>query len=314
MPGTPPVMAVPPDKEAARRAQIEQVQKELRRQLDYGYRKSTPGYPEYASQARKDLFPSGAHLASTSGIPILSDAADAALTLDALKRKEYEEAAINAAFTMIPFLGAGVLRATKTPEATVPAYRAHRVFGPRSEKYGHLYPAMIGKDTKMETALSQQLPVGEWLKSELIPFTMAERQGWHAGAMPYGEQFNVSRNGGRTKADKIYQPDDVVYTEVDLGAENDYSRFLDPNSETVIYDPQIALPFDQTKLPEGGFYLYQNPGTPYPWYVSDYVKHNRILTDEEIADIHRSAGLPVPPPRKSGKPVTEARLRELGLL
>jgi hypothetical protein len=121
-------MAVPPDKEAARRAQIEQVQKELRRQLDYGYRKSTPGYPEYASQAREDLFPSGAHLASTSGIPILSDAADAALTLDALKRKEYEEAAINAAFTMIPFLGAGVLRATKTPPEVPPGYPRHQQF------------------------------------------------------------------------------------------------------------------------------------------------------------------------------------------
>jgi len=308
--GLPPtIFEYPPASEQARRER-------LRQELDYTLRAARPGTSEYASQAIQDLFPrGGADLASTSGIPLVSDAADAAILVDQLRQGNWGDAGLSGLGLLLPFIGsAGILKAVKDPEMWLPAYRAHRVFE-KGPKAGGLYPVMIGKDTPLETALSQRIPLGETLKSELIPFTMAERQGYHSGALPYGEQFNVARPGDptpRAKSSKIYQPDDVVYTQADLGIDRDYSNVLSGNPR--IYGVKDPLPFDQTQLPEGGFYMYQNPSTPHPWYVSDYVRHNRVLTDEEIADIFRQHGVEPPPPRRSGRPIDEARLRELGLM
>ena len=196
------------------------------------------------------------------------------------------------------------------PELTLPGYRAHRVFesGPRA---GGIYPVMIGKENA-ETALSQRILMQEWLKSQYIPFGMAPRQGWHAGELPYGPQFNV---GGKDPGKRFgrLQPDDVVYSRVSLGADNNVSGYLNPQDRGIVFDEKIKLPFDQTQLPEGGMYAYRPSGYADPWLVSDKVWHEKLLTDEEIADIFRTAGREPPPPRAS-KPVTEGRLRELGLL
>jgi len=311
----PPTLQELAEEQAYRASLKQRMAAQRNLELDHGYRQQTPGYREYADQALHDLFPTGADMLSTTGIPLVADAADAALAANSLTRGEYRNAAVYGLGAAIPFVGgAGILKAVEEPAKWIQAYRAHRVFE-RGKKRGHLYPAMIGKDTPMETALSQQTPLGVTLQSELIPFTMAERQGYHSGALPYGEQFNVARLGDPNpwaKSSKIYQPDDLVYTEASLGIDNDFSNVLSENPR--IYGVNDPLPFDQTRLPEGGFYMYKNPSTPYPWYVSDYVRHDRILTDEEIADIFRQQGLRPPPPRRSGKPVDEARLQELGLI
>jgi len=78
--------------------------------LDHGWRAQQPGYPEYASNALAGLFPTGADMASASGIPILADAADTALTIDAMRRGQYGEAGLNALMALLPFVGVGTLR------------------------------------------------------------------------------------------------------------------------------------------------------------------------------------------------------------
>jgi hypothetical protein len=47
--------------------------------LSNEYRQQTPGYPEYASQALHELFPTPAHLLEALGIPLVSDAASLAI-------------------------------------------------------------------------------------------------------------------------------------------------------------------------------------------------------------------------------------------
>lgn len=281
--------------------------------MDHGYRQQVPGYSEYATRALDTLAPTP--LDAASMLPGLGEAADAASLVSALSEGELREALWSLFALGIPGVGAGILKAAREPLKKVKGYRAHRIFlpgDPRFKSLGDeyptpLYPAMIGKDTKIATARDQKIPLGEWLKSEFIPFQMAPRQGWHAGQAPYGKQFD------KTGAYRGMQPHNTVYSEVELGADVDYSDYLDPNKPTKIYMEGDTLPFgDPASLPEGGFYLYQAPGGKKPWMVADYVKHNRVISDEEIADIYRQMGLEPPPPRYGG-PITEKKLREWGL-
>lgn len=114
--GLPPtVYGYPPETSQERRER-------LREELDYLARSSRPGTPEYASAAIRDLFPrGGADLASTSGLPILSDAADAAILADDLRQGNWGQAGLAAAGMALPFVGAAtvkrVLRAAPQDEA-----------------------------------------------------------------------------------------------------------------------------------------------------------------------------------------------------
>jgi hypothetical protein len=277
--------------------------------MDHGYRQQTPGYSEYATGAINDLAPTP--LDAASMLPGLGEAADTASLLSSLSEGELRDALLSLFALGIPGVGAGIIKAASEPIKKVKGYRAHRIFqNPKSPKHGGLFPAMIGKDTPLETALQQRIPLGEWLKSEYIPFKMAPRQGWHAGTYPYGRQFNKS---SRAKQGAGMQPDDVIYTEVDIGADQDFSDYLDPSKETKIYMGR-DVPFESPeKLPEGGFYVYKNKPSDEPWLIGDYARHNRIITDEEVRDIMRKMGLEPPPPRYGGD-ITEAKLRSWGLL
>jgi len=53
-------------------------------QMDTGYRQQTPGYPEYAAQARKDIAPTPTDALALMGIPLVSDAAGFASDVRAL--------------------------------------------------------------------------------------------------------------------------------------------------------------------------------------------------------------------------------------
>lgn len=207
-------------------------------------------------------------------------------------------------------------RAIVEPKVTVPAYRAHRVFLEGDPRYEGLsageyplpiYPVMIGKDIPVNEARGQRIPMDTWLKSQLIPFQMAPRKGWHAGVAPYGPQWNTRRG----------QPHNTLYSEVELGADRDFSNFTDPSKSPIIYQEGDELPFGSPiDLPEGGFYAYSPGGGKNPWLVSDYVKHKRLLTDEEVADRMRAAGLEPPPERYRGDEKfrwTEKKLKDYGL-
>jgi len=192
----------------------------------------------------------------------------------------------------------------KPPQTIVSGYRAARIY-PDDPRFPGIYPAMLGKGKLGDR---QQIPIGEWQGAEFRPFGMKPRKGIHAGLLPRAQQFDLTRPDY-----KGMMPPDMVWTRASMGADLDLSNYLDPNKPTKIYQ-KSDVPFkDPSELPEGGFYLYSNQKSDPPWLVSDYSRIDEVLTDEEVNDILRSAGLPASPPRFGG-PVTEARLRELGLL
>ena len=79
------------------------------RELSHAEMAQTPGMPAYAERARADM-PGGVELASMSGLPLISDAADAALTADALEQGNWKDAAIGATALAVPFVGAPLIR------------------------------------------------------------------------------------------------------------------------------------------------------------------------------------------------------------
>jgi hypothetical protein len=215
--------------------------------------------------------------------------------------EDWMAAGLDAVTPMVPL---GIIRAVRPPMRDVPAYRAHRVYPDDPRFFGNIYPAMVGKEKK---SMREALPRGEWLKSEFIPFGMKPRKGWHAGELPRAKQFDLKR-----PELKGMMPEHMVWSDVSMGADLDLSNYLTPDVPTTVFHRQ-QVPFEDPKaLPEGGMYLYLNRANDPPWIVSDYARHNRLLTDEEVADILRSAGLP-PPPERFGGPITEEKLKRWGL-
>jgi hypothetical protein len=90
--------------------QNEYVKRRRRRELEHGgYRARTPGYPEYASGAINDL--ATVENLSSTGLPIVSDAADAALASDAARRGNWGEAAMYGAALALPFVSGPFIKA-----------------------------------------------------------------------------------------------------------------------------------------------------------------------------------------------------------
>ena len=76
-------------------------------QMDYGYRSRTPGYPEYAHRATRDLFPTPMDAAAASQIPLLSDAAGVLADVGMYQREPETRTAGNFAMTalgVLPFI------------------------------------------------------------------------------------------------------------------------------------------------------------------------------------------------------------------
>lgn len=82
-------------------------------QMDHGYRAMQPGYSEYASNALAALFPTGVHALEASGIPLVSDAASAAIGVDEARKGNYLSAILSG-LGVLPFVP-GMTRAIDLP-------------------------------------------------------------------------------------------------------------------------------------------------------------------------------------------------------
>ncbi|NJL70253.1 MAG: hypothetical protein HC888_00970 [Candidatus Competibacteraceae bacterium] len=278
--------------------------------MDHGYRsENIPGSSQYASGAIKDIWPTPNHFLSNMMIPGISDAAGIAGDLQLMKQDESMRTPMNygmMALGALPFVpgitkwdGPGI-------EEVVKGYRAQRLLKSRK---GELFPAMI--DNKAKT--SESIPQGEWLKSEFMPTPgLKPRKGWHGGLMPEAPQFRGSKKGS---ANYGLEPDDMIWTEVDFNAN---TPLIDPSTYNPSADGtgktwqelaeeyavangkkpyRAELPYGQG--PDNGFYQYRNKSNDEPWIISDAARHNRIITDEEVADILRQYGIE-PTPRFGG--------------
>ena len=139
---------------------------------------------------------------------------------------------------------------------------------------------------------------------------LAWRPGKHLAPYPNASQFAVE---GDTKGVRDRLPDDVIFFEVEYAADRDYQLEAweyGVNANGKYEHSQAGLPY----IPKDGYYIYRtnaNPNIP-AMIITGAYRVKRALNDEEAKRLNQEAGGDWFE-RKSGKPMTDERLKELGL-
>lgn len=131
--------------------------------------------------------------------------------------------------------------------------------------------------------------------------TLAYRPGWHLGNIPYALQFNIGPKvpnplGIKNKAGEVIKvgeffPGNFVWAEVEYAADVDYQKEAMSYGQTANGEFNHALA-GLPRIPVDGSYVYRtnaNPATD-PWIITGAMKVNRVLSNEEVDAIVRSAG------------------------
>lgn len=187
------------------------------------------------------------------------------------------------------------------PKKTIKAYKLLRVM---KSKPGKLFPLFV--DADIDT------PIGVWLdaqegatvvdnkgntkvKSKLGP--LAYRPGWHLGDLPFATHIGVKGEDGNI----AYMNPEHVWVEAEVAADVDYQEEANQNGMNPKTGKINLARADIKKMPKDGFYRYKtNPNMTGNWIITGSLKINRILSDEEAAQIVRDAGFE-PLPRHGGK-------------
>ena len=139
---------------------------------------------------------------------------------------------------------------------------------------------------------------------------LAWRPGKHLAPYPNASQFAVE---GDTKGVRDRLPDDVIFFEVEYAADRDYQLEAweyGVNANGKYEHSQAGLPY----IPKDGYYIYRtnaNPNIP-AMIITGAYRVKRALNDEEAKRLNQEAGGDWFE-RKSGEPMTDERLKELGL-
>ena len=139
---------------------------------------------------------------------------------------------------------------------------------------------------------------------------LAWRPGKHLAPYPNASQFAVE---GDTKGVRDRLPDDVIFFEVEYAADRDYQLEAweyGVNANGKYEHSQAGLPY----IPKDGYYIYRtnaNPNIP-AMIITGAYRVKRALNDEEAKRLNQEAGGDWFD-RKSGEPMTDERLKELGL-
>ena len=150
----------------------------------------------------------------------------------------------------------------KEPVKTIKAYKLFRV---KKNEPGKIYPLFIGKN--------EATAIGEWVPAEHLPTKgFAERPGWHAGILPMAPHL-------RTKENQM--ADDRVWAEVEIPADINWQDVADTQKTRDIRD----------RVPVGGHYRFKTSKMQGgAWIIGGALKVNRVLSNEEVADILNKAG------------------------
>ena len=150
---------------------------------------------------------------------------------------------------------------------------------------------------------------------------LAWRPGKHLAPYPNASQFAVSTKDSPTYKDKNgdersvrdHLPDDVIFFEVEYAADKDYQLEAweyGVNKKGKYQHSQAGLPY----IPKDGYYVYRtnaNPDIP-AMIITGAYRIKRALNDDEAKRLNIEAGGEWFD-RVSGKPITDERLKELGL-
>lgn len=167
------------------------------------------------------------------------------------------------------------------PEQTERAYKMFRTDGEE------LYPLFVDANTPV--------PVGEWqraisgestnagkVKSKIGP--LAYRPGWHAGDNAAATHIGA-KSDPSLKAPDTRRPEHV-WAEVDMADDVDWQTYANAQGT----QPRTKHVTDT--VPYGGQYRYKtNSNMDGDWHIGGDMRVNRVLSDEEVAEINREHGL-----------------------
>ena len=140
-------------------------------------------------------------------------------------------------------------------------------------KNGKLYPLYVDATTEQ--------PIGEWLyaiigtkaddkhvKSRLGPLSL--RPGYHSTKIPFTDWI------GKKQADgTLAQKPDTVWCECEVEGNQ----------------LEVTNRYGSRELLDGWYFFRTNSRQKEPWIISNKLKINRILSNEEVAEICRSKGI-----------------------
>lgn len=183
------------------------------------------------------------------------------------------------------------------PQNTVKAYK---LFTTKKGEPNILYPLFVDANIPV--------PIGEWtlaqqgethkgkVKSKIGH--LANRPGWHSSDGPIAPQIGRKDKGHKQPN---WRPGRQVWAEVEIPADIDWQTEANDRADHTKAGKPIARTAHITdQIPAGGFYHYKtNPNQPGDWMISGALRVNRILSDEEVAQIN-AANETTDLPRKIG--------------
>ena len=188
------------------------------------------------------------------------------------------------------------------PQKTGKAYKVFKV------KNGKLYPPMVANPGGEDT------PIGVWLEAEEGEFaglsktgrkqvksigsgTLSYRPGWHLGDIPRASQFDRTN---KETGEKEF-PKDFIWAECDYVMDVDYQKDSDeqghmrtkPDGTEYRSDKYQHSLAGLPRLPKDGYYKYRTNPKPdtVPWVITGAIKVNKLLGDDEVAEILRKNGV-----------------------
>lgn len=149
-------------------------------------------------------------------------------------------------------------------------YKLFRVKGTK------LYPLYVNA--------KESIPIGRWIQSkpgELVDEThvkasgcggkLSLRSGYHSTDVPFTDWIGEKQDDGTLaqRKDCVWCECEIKGTEIESKTRNGYRI-----------------------IPEDSYYYFKtNSKQERPWIISDWIKINRILSNNEVADICRANGI-----------------------
>lgn len=184
-------------------------------------------------------------------------------------------------------------------DVTVPTKTktVYKLFKVKKGFPGELFPLFVGANQSVTTGEWIQAKAGEltqtkdgktMVKSTLGP--LAYRPGWHSGDLAVATHIGAKKNAS-DKAPTL-RADDQVWAEVEVGDDVDWQKIANERAEISKSGEPIARTAHITdQLPLGGSYKYKtNSNMTGSWIISGEMKVNRVLTEQEVAEINKKGG------------------------
>ena len=141
-------------------------------------------------------------------------------------------------------------------------------------KNGKLYPLYVEADREMEVGKRLDAHVGEEADATHVKAKhlsrLALRPGFHSTRIPFTDWI------GKRQADgTLAQSKDTVWCECEVEGNQ----------------LEVTNRYGSRELLDGWYYFRTNSKQKEPWIISNKIKINRVLTNEEVAEICRSMGV-----------------------